>query len=68
MERHSTWEPTTEPYRTTVYGEAGSYNYAAMYESCDQYYDMSRLLESDLINERTVSACDVLVVKTPTSR
>jgi hypothetical protein len=68
MERHSTWEPTTEPYRTKVYGEAGSYNYAAIYEYCDQYYKMSRLLESDAINERTLSACDVLIVKTPTSR
>ena len=39
VERHSTWEPTTEPYGTEVYGEAGSYNYAAAYDYCGQYFD-----------------------------
>ena len=34
VERHSTWEPTVEPYGTKVYGEAGSYNYAAAYAFC----------------------------------
>jgi hypothetical protein len=68
VERHSTWEPTTEPYRTRVYGEAGSYNYAAAYEYCGQYFQMSRLLESDAIDDRTLAGCDVLVIKTPTAR
>ena len=45
VERHSSWEPTTEPYRTKVYGEAGSYNYAAIYEYCSQFYEMSQLLQ-----------------------
>ncbi len=68
MERHSTWEPTTEPYRTRVYGEAGSYNYAAIYEVCGQSYKMSPLLETESIDERSLAGCDVLIVKTPTSR
>lgn len=68
VERHSTWEPTTEPYGTTVYGEAGSYNYAAAYEYCSQYYHMSRLLPDDSIDGETLEGCDVLVIKTPTSR
>ncbi|MBN1852465.1 MAG: hypothetical protein JW829_07060 [Pirellulales bacterium] len=68
VERHSTWEPTTVPYGTTVYGEAGSYNYAAAYAFCDQYYEMSRLLESESIDDRTLERCDVLVIKTPTAR
>ena len=68
VERHSTWEPTTVPYRTSVYGEAGSYNYAAIYEYCGQYYAMSQLLESDSIDDRTLSEYDVLIVKTPTAR
>ena len=68
VERHSTWEPTTEPYRTTVYGEAGSYNYAAAFEYCGQSFDMSRLLESEAINDEMLDRCDVLVIKTPTAR
>ena len=68
VERHSTWEPTTEPYRTKVYGEAGSYNYAAIYEYCDQFYDMSRLLADQPINAAALAQCDILIIKTPTSR
>lgn len=68
VERHSTWEPTTTPYGTTVYGEAGSYNYAAAYDYCGQYFQMSRLLETDAIADATLTRCDVLVIKTPTAR
>ncbi|MCL4204469.1 MAG: hypothetical protein KJ000_18440 [Pirellulaceae bacterium] len=68
IERHSTWEPTTEPYGTKIYGEAGSYNYAAIYEYCGQFFEMSRLLEQEAIDDRRLADCDVLIVKTPTSR
>lgn len=68
VERHSTWEPTTEPYGTTVYGEAGSYNYAGIFAYCGQYYEMLRLLEGEAIDDETLDRCDVLVIKTPTSR
>ncbi len=68
VERHSTWEPTTTPYGTTMYGEAGSYNYAAAYDYCGQYFQMSRLLEAEAIDDATLARCDVLVIKTPTSR
>jgi len=68
VERHSTWEPTTVPYGTEVYGEAGSYNYAAAFEYCGQYFTMSRLLPSEPIDAKTLGRCDVLVVKTPTER
>ncbi len=68
VERHSTWEPTTNAYRTQQYGEPGSYNYGAIYEYCGQFYAMSRLLKSDPIDDTTLSQCDVLVIKTPTSR
>ncbi len=68
VERHSSWEPTTEPYRDQVYGESGSYNYAAAYEYCSQYFTMSRLLKSDRIDLETLEQCDVLVIKTPTER
>jgi hypothetical protein len=68
VERHSTWEPTTEPYGTEIYGEAGSYNYAAIYEYCGQFFEMSRLLEQETIDDRRLADCDVLIVKTPTAR
>ena len=68
VERHSSWEPTTEPYRTKVYGEAGSYNYAAIYEYCSQFYDMSQLLQDKPIDDAALEQCDILIIKTPTSR
>ncbi len=68
VERHSTWEPTTRPYDTTWYGEIASYNYAAIYDYLGQYYQMGRILESDKIDDETLKQCDVLIVKTPTSR
>jgi hypothetical protein len=67
MERHSTWEPTTPPYDTTRFGENASYTYAAIYDYCSRYYEMSRLLESDPINDAKLATCDVLVVKTLTA-
>ena len=68
VERHSEWEPTVKPYDTTWYGHDSGYNYAAAYAYCGQYFAMSRLLESDPINNETLSQCDVLVIKVPTAR
>jgi len=68
VERHSTWEPTQQPYGTTVYGEAGSYNYAAAYAYCEQYFPMARILEQDTIDDKSLADCSVLIIKTPTSR
>ena len=68
MERHCEWEPTIRPYDTKVYGEEGSYTYAAIDAYCGQYYEMLKLLESDPIDDEKLSQCDVLVIKTPTAR
>jgi hypothetical protein len=68
VERHSTWEPTTRAYDTTWFGENSGYNYAAIYDYLGQYYQMSRLLEKDKIDDGTLSKCDVLVIKIPTAR
>ncbi len=74
VERHSKWEPTTKPYDTKwfaeppLFGEASGYNYAAIYDYLGQYYQMSRLLEGDKIDEQTLARCDVLVIKIPTER
>lgn len=67
VERHSTWEPTTRPYDTTHFGEDSSYTYAAIYDYCSRYFEMSRLLESDAIDDATLARCDVLFIKTPTA-
>jgi len=68
VERHSNWEPTGTPYDTKSFGEPSGYNYAAIYNYLGQYYQMSRLLEKDKIDEQTLAGCDVLVIKTPTTR
>ena len=68
VERHSTWEPTDKPYDTTWYGEDMGYNYAALYDYLGQYYEMSRIMADDKIDDATLARCDVLVVKTPTER
>ena len=74
VERHSEWSPTTKPYDTTwfaeppLFGEASGYNYAAIYDYLGQFYQMSRLLESDKIDAQTLARCDVLVIKIPTTR
>ena len=68
VERHSVWTPTTHPYDTKSFGEAGSYNYGAAYRYLDQFYTMSRLLESDPIDDTTLAACDVLIIKLPNVR
>ena len=74
VERHSQWSPTTKPYDTTwfaeppLFGEASGYNYAAIYDYLGQFYQMSRLLESDKIDDQTLAKCDVLVIKIPTTR
>jgi hypothetical protein len=75
VERHSKWEPTTKPYDTNWFAEPkpfpevdSGYNYARIYRYLGQYYDMSRLLENDKINDDTLAKCDVLVIKTPTER
>ena len=66
VERHSTWEPTTKPYSTIWYGELASYNYGAIYDYCSRFFQMSQLLQEEVINNQTLSRCDVLVIKTPT--
>lgn len=68
VERHSTWEPTTIPYDTTFFGHDSGYNYAAIYDYCSRWFEMSRLLESDAIDQPTLAKCDVLILKTPTAR
>jgi len=68
VERHSQWEPTTPPYDTRRFGHDASYNYGAIYAYCGQYFETSRLLESDRIDAAKLAECDVLVIKTPTAR
>ena len=64
----STWEPTTEPYDTTRYGELASYNYAAIYDYCSRFFEMGRILPDEPIDRERLSKADVLVIKTPTEQ
>ena len=75
VERHSKWEPTTKPYDTNVVCRAEAFRrrlgLQLRRESTDylgQYYQMSRLLEKDKIDDETLAKCDVLVIKMPTER
>ena len=75
VERHSKWEPTTKPYDTNWFvepepfpDEDSGYNYARIYRYLGQYYEMSRLLENDKIDDETLAKCDVLIIKIPTER
>ena len=73
VEKHSPWSPSGFPYNKEVLGggddeHGSSYNYAAAYRYLSQYYEMSRLNEGDPIDEKTLSACDVLVIKIPRVR
>ena len=65
-EFHSTWERTDRPFDVNWYGPESGYNYACIYDYCDHFYSMSRLTTA--IDHNTLGDCDVLVVKTPTSR
>jgi hypothetical protein len=65
-EYHSQWERTDKPYDTNWYGQESGYNYACIYDYCSYFYQMSRL--NTPISDAVLGNCDVLVVKTPTSR
>ncbi len=75
VEKHSPWSPFNpeHPYDTEFIGggddeHGSSYNYAAAYRYLRQYYEMSCLTEKDPIDGKTLSACDVLVIKIPRVR
>ena len=68
VERHSTWEPSTHPYDTEWYGHDAGYNYGAIYRYCQQFFEMSRLLEDEPINDARLAECDVLILKNATAR
>jgi hypothetical protein len=65
-EFHSTWERTDKPFDTQWYGQDSGYNYACIYDYCSRFYNMSRLTTA--IDNTTLTNCDVLMVKVPTSR
>jgi hypothetical protein len=64
-EHHTTWEPTQRPFDTEWYGHDAGYNYACIYDYCSRFYDMSRLTAP--ISDKALEACDVLMLKVPTS-
>jgi hypothetical protein len=65
-EYHSSWEKTTEPYTTEWYGEDSGYNYYSLASYMEDYYTVSRNLDSPITTE-LLADTDVLMLKTPTS-
>jgi len=64
-EHHSTWEPTTRPMDKTWYGHMSGYNYACLYDYASRFFEMGRITTP--ITPAVLAACDVLVLKVPTS-
>jgi len=67
-ERCSQWEPTDAPYDENSYGEKASYTYRVIYDYASHFFTMSRIGRSTPISADSLADCDVLVLKTPTSR
>ena len=65
-EGRSRWERTDRPFDTNWYGHLAGYNYYCIYDYLSRFYEMGRLAEP--VSDETLAACDVLVVKVPTSR
>ena len=73
VERHAPWSPSDRPYDTQHFGGGDaegsvSYTYTVAYNWLSQYYDMSRLQESDENDDKTLDGCDVIVIKIPRYR
>ncbi len=64
--RYVTWEPTGRPMDTSWYGHDSGYNYACAYDYLSRFYDTHRLTTP--ITDAVLARCDVLMLKTPTSR
>jgi len=65
-EFHSEWEPTQRPYDVNWYGPEAGYNYAAIYDYCSRFYDMSQ--QESPLDANALSSVDVLMLKIPTKR
>ena len=45
------WEATTRPYDTQTYGELTGYNYRLLYDYCNQYFQMARLMDKEDVDK-----------------
>jgi hypothetical protein len=70
VEKHSDWSWTDKPYDTdpASFGHDFSYNYRAIYEYLNQYFEMARLSDDEEIDASTLENYDVLVIKIATER
>ncbi|HLA84381.1 MAG TPA: DUF4350 domain-containing protein [Thermoguttaceae bacterium] len=68
VERGSRWEPTDAPYDENSFGEPASYTYRLIYDYASHFFTMSRIGRETPISAESLDGCDVLVLKTPTSR
>jgi len=58
------WEPTDKPFDTNAYWKNAAYTFYCIVDYASHYYDVTRT--SMPIDDATLDACDVLVLKTPT--
>ena len=65
-EAHSDWERTDRPYDTDWYGGESEYNYYCMAQYLGHFHDLSANMEGPLTPEK-LAACDVLILKSPTT-
>jgi hypothetical protein len=65
-EHHSQWERTDRPFDNQWYGHESTYTYYCIYDYLSRFYRMGRLERE--IDDEALGACDVLVLKIPTSR
>ena len=59
------WEPTDTTFDTESYGHNAAYTYCILYDYLSHFYNVSQLKTK--IDENTLSACDVFVLKVPTA-
>ncbi|MBN2218498.1 MAG: hypothetical protein JW719_14070 [Pirellulales bacterium] len=67
-ERCSLWEPTDAAYDENTFGEKASYTYRVIYDYASHFFDTSRIDRNTPISAESLAGCNVLVLKTPTSR
>lgn len=64
-ERNSDWAWTSIPLDRDNYGVLSMYNFRSLADWLSTYYKVAR--NTDPIGDRTLSECDVLILKTPTA-
>jgi hypothetical protein len=63
---HGRWEPTNLPFDETAFGRQSAYSYGNVFDVLTRRYGSVHAVQEKLTAARLV-ACDVLIIKTPTT-